>query len=281
VDGGRVDSDVRLDEGFRAEGKVRLPGVTIGGQLVCSKGHFVIQEVAEDAVDAEEDRDALTAEGAKVGGDVFLDEGFRTNGWVNLSGSTITGDVTVTQAEFCGDGENGLIAKNARITGEFIWKGITKTTGMRLDLDAAEVDKISDDRDSWPDEGNLFLNGFVYASIDPQEIETRLHWLGLQDKNDFPLQPYDQLAQALYRSGHEADSKRVAITKEAMRLKYSILSRRAYWWGKVLGITIGYGHMPELALLWAFFFIVIGWGVFSWGYDQKLMSLTRACRRTL
>ncbi len=59
--GAKITGDVFLGDGFTAQGEVRLLGASVGGQLTCRGGTFT-----------NEDGDALSADGAEIGGDVLL-----------------------------------------------------------------------------------------------------------------------------------------------------------------------------------------------------------------
>jgi hypothetical protein len=59
----KVGGDVFLDEGFAADGAVRLPGADISGMLTCSSARLA---------GADRDGNALVADGIEVGGTLFL-----------------------------------------------------------------------------------------------------------------------------------------------------------------------------------------------------------------
>ena len=70
------------EEGFRAEGEVKLVGARIRGTLECGGGMFNCSNVEEPA---------LNATGVKVDGNVLLHNGFKAEGMVSLVGTTIKG----------------------------------------------------------------------------------------------------------------------------------------------------------------------------------------------
>ena len=82
---------------------------------------------------------------------------------------------------------------------------------MILDLRFARINRLVFKQQSWPQLGNLFLNGLVYESIN--DID-HLKWLRQQfskeeeSKNIFFPQPYEQLAQVLQASGYESAAKK-------------------------------------------------------------------------
>src|SRR5207248_569654 len=93
ADGMKVGRQVFLDERFTAAGAVRLSGADITGQLHC-RGAPLFRTDGEG--------DALVADRIKVGGHVFLDEGFTAAGAVLLSGAGITGYLSCSGAQLTG-----------------------------------------------------------------------------------------------------------------------------------------------------------------------------------
>jgi hypothetical protein len=81
--------DVFLRHGFHAQGWVRLIGAKIGGKLDCVNGTFQNQALS----DAEGAGTALSAEGIRVDGDVFLCGEFVADGEVRFRGARIGGDL--------------------------------------------------------------------------------------------------------------------------------------------------------------------------------------------
>ena len=99
ADGMEIKGDIRLDRKFRAKGKVSFQGVVVGGNLQCSGGHF--ESGGTNAF-------ALTAETAKISGDVMLDNSsqpvgtnsFHSEGTVSFTGTSIGGDFNCNGAHF-------------------------------------------------------------------------------------------------------------------------------------------------------------------------------------
>jgi hypothetical protein len=84
ADGAVVKGGVFLPKGFRAEGVVRLLRAQIEGDLDCSGGTFT--NPPKQGMDAS--GNALSAERAVVKGGVFLREGFRAEGALNLTNAS-------------------------------------------------------------------------------------------------------------------------------------------------------------------------------------------------
>jgi sRNA-binding regulator protein Hfq len=97
---------VFLNNGFVAQGKVRLLGTTINGVLVCSGGRF------EHA-----GRDALNCDSASIGGSVFLDNDFQAQGEVRLARAILNGDLSCSGGRFKNVGGTALNCDRASISG--------------------------------------------------------------------------------------------------------------------------------------------------------------------
>jgi hypothetical protein len=110
----RVSVSVLLDKGFTASGAVRLPGARIGGQLRCRSAQIGW---------ADQDGDALVADGVVVGGAILLDHGFKAHGAVRLSAADVGGDVSLQGAR---------LGKNEEQR-SLIGDGIKASRDIRLD----------------------------------------------------------------------------------------------------------------------------------------------------
>jgi len=104
ADGLNVGSGFFLRNGFKAEGEVRLPGATVGGDLDCGGGQFIKKEGA-----------ALGADGAQIKGDFFLSDGFKAEGEVRLPGATVGGDLDCGGGQFINKKGHALDADGAQI----------------------------------------------------------------------------------------------------------------------------------------------------------------------
>jgi hypothetical protein len=259
VDGAVVKGGVFLRNGFSAKGEVRLLNAQIGGHLDCNGATFENPSGY-----------ALNADSAVVKGSIFLMSGlnakrkagvrFSAKGDVRLPGVEIGGDLACVDAKISG----AVIADTAVIKGTFFWVRIDpKETA--LDLSNASVGSLVDDKGSWPTNGNLDLDGFVYGriSVDPKDAKTRLCWLARQ--KSFAPQPYRQLAKVLRDEGNDAGARRVLFEMEDLRR-----AQEDPWyvrpWGWILRGTIGYGYYPGLSLAWLLFFVLLGWPFFRCAY---------------
>jgi hypothetical protein len=126
ADGMKVSGSVLLDQGFTAAGAVRLPGADITGLLSCRGAQLTGKNT---------DGNALVAEGMKVSGSVFLDQGFTAAGAVRLPGADITGQLSCHGAQLTGADKNGnaLVAGGMKVSGDvFLGEQVTAKGAIRL-----------------------------------------------------------------------------------------------------------------------------------------------------
>jgi hypothetical protein len=236
-----VAGSVALANGFEAQGQVRLPHATIGGNLECNGGHFL-----------NKDGWSLIAAKAVVAGNAFFCDGFTSHGKINLTGATVSG---------CLD-----------------WSKVASPNELTLCLQHAKIGILRDEEKCWPESGKLFLNGFTYEAIDdnaPTDAETRIKWLRLQRVDRFWPQPYEQLASALRSAGHDANAKKVLIAKNKDRVaRGPDLTWPEWFWHRVFGPVVGYGYRPLRALWLILGVVMLGYLFFGIGFRAKIMTST-------
>jgi len=160
-----VAGSVFLRDDFTAEGQVRLPSARIGKNLECSGGHFK-NPLKKDLP---ESGDALNAGGVKVGGGVFLREGFTAEGGVLLLVAQIGADLDCRGSAF-----GVLNAQDAEIGHRLVMNDMQGVNIGTIDLRNASSDVLIDDEESWPAKGKLLLDGLVYGRISVGPL-TRKH----------------------------------------------------------------------------------------------------------
>ena len=107
---------------FHAIGEVRLLGAEIGSNLDCRGGKF------ENA-----GGDALSADGAKVTGNIFLGNSFHAIGTVSFIGAEFGGQLNCSGGIFENKNGNALAADQAKIKGStFLDKGFHAVGEVRL-----------------------------------------------------------------------------------------------------------------------------------------------------
>jgi hypothetical protein len=244
-------------------GPVSLFRAEIGGSLDCSGGRFV------------GGADPLSIVEAMIRGDASFNNGFTTDGVVDLTLAQIGRGLSFKEAHFIGTGVNGLNADRATIDGTFYWDGIVGTPGTELNLTDARAGALWDDAASWPTTGNLFIDDFVYGDISggPSDASSRLRWIARQPSGYRP-QPYGQLAKVMRERGADIGAVEVMMAKEDARRNQGGLGWAARLWSWVLDVTIGYGYRPIRALWWIFFFVALGSVLFEIGYRERAITPT-------
>jgi cytoskeletal protein CcmA (bactofilin family) len=231
VDNAKIGGNVFIRGGFESEGEIRLLGAKIIGQLVCTGAKLKAQG------------NALILENAKIGSDVFLTDGFESEGAIRLHGAEITGDLLITCAKVA-----GVRCQNMVVKGDLAWQRINKSNDIYLNLTGARVKNLRDEQASWPNEGNLDLDGLVYEELTlhedsheddfrtnqytdglPFNVEERIKWLKLQppDRRTEP-QPWMQLRDLLERKGDHKGAKYVLFRFRCLQAQNRWWLRR--WW---------------------------------------------------
>jgi hypothetical protein len=208
--------------------------------------------------------------------DALFGNGMRTNGAIRFSNASLD-TLDFRGTEFFGSAENGVVAINARVANNFTWSELKRTVKTNLDLSYAQINQLSDEEASWPEQGKLRLEGLAYNSIaaGPVDAAKRLAWLRRQQPQYFSPQPYEQLVQVLRRSGHENHAKLVAMGKQDDRRRHGGMSTVAKLGNLLLKVTIGHGYRPQWALYWGLAIIfVLAAPIFEWGDGQGLMVPT-------
>jgi len=123
----KVSGDVRLGDGFYAEGVVTLLGATVDGQLICTGGSFQHTK-----------GNALIAQGIKVTGNVFFNaddsnseniKKFDAVGAVSLAYADIKGQLACNGGSFRNRGKAALNAQGIKVTREVLLRDGFKAEG--------------------------------------------------------------------------------------------------------------------------------------------------------
>ncbi len=277
-----IKGSVFMREAFNAEGRVSLSGATIGGQLDCSQGNFS---------NTNKGGNALFAQNIEVKTNIILSNGFKAEGAVDLTAANIKGNLDCTNGNFYNEKDNVLSARKINVEGDIIldeatFKGniylvsarvdgtlsmlqIKESKQMKLDLQFARIACLKDDEQSWPQQNNLKLDGFIYQKFStdnniPKDSNTRYKWLRLQP--DFFPQTYEQLAEVFKKEGDPDAAREILIRKKRdIKPKLNCLGK---FWNCILDVTIVYGYQPATALIWSSIFILAGFYFFNLGYEN-------------
>ncbi len=236
---------VFLDDGFNANGEVRLLAAQIGGNLQCGGGTFT-----------NETGSAFRGEDADIKGSVELGSGQK---------------------------EISFVAKGAVILIRVQIGGILHCEGAHLEAasldlsDASAGSLIDSATTKWPKPGHLLLDGFTYGRIssrDPINVDKRLDWLALQPAPPFRTRPYIQLAKVLRDSGDENGSLIVLERMEQLRRREADHGPVDLVLDEVLGLSIGYGYYPTHAIWEILGISALGWIIYRRSYLAGTMAPT-------
>lgn len=275
---------------FSAFGEVRLMDVQVQGNL----------DFGGAQLSASKSPYALRGTGAKIWRNVTLGRGFASKGAVSFEHAVIDGNVDCYGGVFehsdttihhkVGAVPDTLSFRSAIIKNTLGFYGRTKDAAEEvmikgvLDLRDANVATLVDSKRSWPAEGKLRLDGFVYGRLGdeaPLKAWERKQWLYLQPHEhlwaNFKPQPFKQLVKVLKEEGHGEEAKEIAIREQALLTRHARLKRR---WGPwlvrslLLGGLIRYGYDP----LRIFVLTLIVWaacaGVYREAQKEKLFAPT-------
>ena len=130
--------------------------------------------------------------------------------------------------------------------------------GGLVNLSHAMLDLLEADPASTP--AGILADELIYTSLSPLlPANTRIEWLGQQA--GYLPQPYQQLASAYRRIGHDAEARTVLLAKERRRRRTSRPFIRL--WGFLQDITTGYGYRPVRAGLWLIALLALGTAIFA------------------
>jgi hypothetical protein len=230
ADGAEIGGAVFLSEKFTSYGEIRLPSVRIKGILDCSGAKMEVKE-----------GNALSADGAEIGGSVFLRDGFTCSGTIRLLGAMIGG-----QLNFRGAKVAEVCCENLLLSGDLLWMGIQEPEKAALNLMGANVKNLREDRESWPQAGNLVLDGLSYEEVTLHrkrtevdiengrwteelvlKVEDRIEWLMRQRKDILTeAHPWMFLAKHLEGKGDRRGAKHVVYTYRCLQAKSKWLPQR-------------------------------------------------------
>jgi hypothetical protein len=101
----------------------------------------------------------------------------------------------------------------------------------------------------------------------PLPAANRLPWLA-RDSGGYQPQPYEQLAAAYRRMGHDADARSVLLAKQRRRRRTLPAPMRI--WGCLQDWVVGYGYRPQRAALWLAVLLAIGTAAFATDHPAPL-----------
>ncbi len=207
-------------------------------------------------------------------------DGAQVSGGAVFRAAHVAGDFDAVGASFANPGGVALDLDRIRIDGALFLRNGTAVDGM-LDLTAASIGVLCDERACWPAKGRLRLDRCTYRAFvggAPTSAADRIAWLGLLDGGDFRPQPYEQCARVLRETGHETDATAILIAKEralrraGLRARATLPGKAAHWaWTRMLEMT-AYGHEPWRALINVVVLVAAGTALLWSNADVMLLA---------
>ena len=288
---------VFFNDGFSAEGEVRLLGASIAGKLDCAGGRF-------NNTDEQGRKYALNAEQVKTGGHVYLNkhvtggpEPFSARGRVRFANADIGRNFNCKGGEFRHSGDGSVIAAGglrsrgavflsdqciiqgdvdlhvAQI-GNFVCKECKQSKGV-INLLSTKAVAVDDDANAWR-QFQFVLDGFTYDTFFGEKTpknKRRLKWLtsrpkkrcikGKKVKVPFSPLPYEQAAKVMFGMGRVRDAREILLEKERLQTKYG----QIHWLRKVgrrlWNVFAGYGYRLSYTAAWMLGIVAVGAVIFG------------------
>ncbi|MER6065439.1 oxidoreductase [Streptomyces sp. NPDC001792] len=229
----QINEDFTFHPNFRAEGRIILSGATVSAAIgFCGAQLDNAGDVALEAIDV------------RVARNFDLGEGLAVVGGIKLDGSHIGTQLSFRDATLAHPDGTALSLRlvQARETDLRTRQPIAGTVDARN----AQLGTLYDMPDTWP--AHLRLAEATYDALaDPLVAAERVEWLRRGTDGYLP-QPYEQLAAAYRRLGHEDEARTVLLAKQ--RHRRATLPPLSRAWGYVQDATVGYGYRPLRAGLW-------------------------------
>ncbi|WP_325733604.1 hypothetical protein [Bradyrhizobium sp.] len=242
----RVDQTLSLDGGRFAE--VDLTGVRVGEHLLMRNATFT----ADMKLSFAHVGGFISLISSEVAGDLSC-LGLEVQQQVQMIGVKFGGSIDCHTAKI---GSNlylaGQFNKEIDLTGADIGGGLAVTglRGVSLSLRNTKIGIIPDLAGAWPPV--LEIDGLTYRSVvAANKFE---EWFRRTDH--YAPQPYEQLASVVQSQGNQTLATKI---RYASRERERSEAKGGTWiWLTVLKWVIGYGHHPELSILWSLGFVVVG-----------------------
>ena len=240
-----VGGAVFCRDGFSCDGEMRLARAHITGFLDIAQARL-----------SNPGGNALAAPGISIDDGLICRDGNASTfaGSIVLDHARITPDLDLTGARTARETDSlsctHLVAGQLRLP-------LVPFSGT-VDLSHAQLGILDADPRGTP--AGIHSNGLTYTTLNPLlPARARIEWLGPSQVAYVP-QPYEQLAAAYRRIGHDADARSVLHVKEQRRHQQSPPLVRL--WGLLQDVTTGYGYRPVRAGLWLIALLALGTAIF-------------------
>jgi hypothetical protein len=235
----------------RCEGTLRMQNLEVGATLDCTGATLTRPRLRPD----DTLRPSLDLRAASIGKDLVCVEGFTAAGGVRARVADVHKSVQFVDATLGTSGRTRYALNLYGLTTIDLLLLPAAPPAGAVRLTAARVGTFTDAEELWAAEGGVTVDGFDYQTIADTRItdtRTRLHLLE-QATGDYAPGPYEQLAAAYRRAGHEDLAERVLMTRQIRRYREAGPAGRV--WGALQRWTVGFGYQPWLAVCW----LVLAW----------------------
>ena len=269
----RFGADATL-RGVVVDGEVFMSNCTVAGVL--DVGGSTVGGVDDGGVDdgGVDDGDGLTLDGASVGGDLLLHDGFGCRGPLRLVDTAVGGSLRlqdcslhVRKCSLAGrtpDGASALLAVGTKVSGTLTLRDVDLSGG--LTLYGASADVLEDgvghggarlDLGVWARATTIDLRDLSYRRFGPRSttaVTDRIAWL--EQLPGYDDTAWRQLGQVYLAQGREDDARDIAIAAQDVRCSRTLKGPRRLG-RRTLGVTIGHGYQPGRAVVIAAIWVVL------------------------
>ena len=236
-------------------GTLRMQNLDVGATLDCTRAALTRPRLRPD----DTMRPSLDLRAATIGKDLLCVDGFVAAGGVRVRVADVHKSVQFVDATL---GTSSALTRYSLnlyglTTSDLVLLPARAPAGA-VRLASARVGSFTDAELLWEAEGGVAIDGFDYQLIDDTRIADTRQRLRLLERAmpDYAPGPYEQLAAAYRRAGHEERAERVLMTRQIRRYAESGPASRV--WGALQRWTVGFGYQPWLAVCWLALAWVLG-----------------------
>jgi hypothetical protein len=243
----------------RCSGTVRLQNVDVGATLDCTGAELDRPRQRPDGTV----RPSLDLRSGTVGKDLLCVGGFVATGGVRVRALEARKSVQIVDARLGSDPGTSPYALNAfgLVTADLVLAPAAPPGGA-VWLTQARVASFTDAPALWEARGGVRVDGFDYALLGDGGDDVRERLARLQHAlPDYAPGPYDQLAAAYRRAGHDDRAERVLIARQ--RRRHAEAGPAGRLWGWLQAVTVGFGYRPWLAVCW----LLLAWAAGAVWFD--------------
>ncbi len=233
-------------------GTLRMQNLDVGATLDCTGAELTRPRLRPDATL----RPSLDLRAATIGKDLLCVDGFVAAGGVRVRVAEVRKSAQFIDATLGTSVELTRYSLNAYglTTIDLAVRPASAPAGT-VRLASARAGSFTDSPLLWAADGGVAIDGFDYQLIDEtrgDDTRQRLRCIERATR-DYAPGPYDQLAAAYRRAGHEDRAERVLMARQVRR--YAEAGPAGRIWGWLQRWTVGFGYQPWLAVCW----LVLAW----------------------